>query len=153
MKILNYIWTGEYTETITFYENTKQQYITEHNSQSTLSEFNEWYSPNDEFDCKVVLWGCDHKVFRPPNQDDEEEQLDHEKIRSRYDCDDEFALNYMAETKTPMILAVGRLVARKGYMTLLRAMPEILQYSATPTRIYNTALEIINNHIHITHYR
>ena len=24
-------------------------------------------------------------------------------------------------------------------------MPEILQYSATPTRIYNTALEIINS--------
>ena len=26
-----------------------------------------------------------------------------------------------------MLLAVGRLVARKGYMTLLRAMPKILE--------------------------
>ena len=96
------------------------------NSNSTLSEFENWYQPSKDFSCEIVLWGCDHKVFRPPNQDDEEEQLNHEKIRSSYDCDDEFALNYMAETKTPMILAVGRLVARKGYMTLIRALPEIL---------------------------
>ncbi len=98
------------------------------NSQSTLSEFNSWYNPGEDFNSKVVLWGCDHKVFRPPNQDDEEEQLAHEKIREKYDCNDENALNYQAETKTPMLLAVGRLVARKGYMTLLRALPEILQH-------------------------
>lgn len=97
------------------------------NSKSTLSEFENWYEPADDFSCEVVLWGCDHKVFRPPNQDDEEEQLSHEKIRSNYDCGDELALNYLPETKTPMILAVGRLVARKGYMTLIRALPEILQ--------------------------
>jgi len=96
------------------------------NSQSTLSEFQDWYNPHENFDCRVVLWGCDHKVFRPPNQDDEEEQLAHENIRNRYDCGDEYSLSYMAETKTPMILAVGRLVARKGYMTLLRSMPEVL---------------------------
>ena len=97
------------------------------NSQSTLSEFNNWYQPEDDFNCDVVLWGCDHKVFRPPNQDDEEEQLSHEKIRTMYDCGDELALSYQPNTQTPMILAVGRLVARKGYMTLLRAMPKILQ--------------------------
>ena len=97
------------------------------NSKSTLSEFENWYDPAEDFSCEVVLWGCDHKVFRPPNQDDEEEQLSHEKIRSNYDCGDELALNYRAETKTPMILAVGRLVARKGYMTLIRALPDILQ--------------------------
>ncbi len=97
------------------------------NSQSTLNEFSNWYSPDKEFDAKVVLWGCDHKVFRPPNIDDEEEQLAHEKLRLKYACGDEFALSYDAKTKTPMILAVGRLVARKGYMTLLRAMPQILE--------------------------
>ncbi|RJU81138.1 MAG: glycosyltransferase family 1 protein [Candidatus Poseidoniales archaeon] len=96
------------------------------NSKSTLSEFENWYQPSDDFSCEVVLWGCDHKVFRPPNQDDEDEQLTHEKIRSTYDCGDESALNYLPDTKTPMILAVGRLVARKGYMTLIRALPEIL---------------------------
>ena len=82
------------------------------NSKSTLSEFEDWYEPSNDFRCEVVLWGCDHKVFRPPNQDDEEEQLSHEKLRKNYDCDDELALSYMPETKTPMILAVGRLVAR-----------------------------------------
>ena len=96
------------------------------NSNSTLKEFKRWYNPNDDFDCEVVLWGCDHKVFRPPNIDDEAEQLLHEKIRLMYDCGDEPALNYSSETSSPMLLAVGRLVARKGYMTLLRAFPEIL---------------------------
>ena len=97
------------------------------NSQSTLKEFKRWYNPSEDFDCEVVLWGCDHKVFRPPNIDDEAEQLLHEKIRTEYGCDDEAALNYSNETSTPMILAVGRLVARKGYMTLLRAFPQILE--------------------------
>ena len=97
------------------------------NSQSTLKEFQRWYKPDENFDCEVILWGCDHKVFRPPNIDDEAEQLEHERIRELYGCADEESLNYSAKTKTPMLLAVGRLVARKGYMTLLRAMPEILQ--------------------------
>jgi len=100
------------------------------NSQSTLKEFKRWYKPEDNFDCEVILWGCDHKVFRPPNNDDEAEQLEHERIRMKYGCGDEAALNYSTDTETPMLLAVGRLVARKGYMTLLRAMPEIL--SANP---------------------
>ena len=97
------------------------------NSQSTLKEFKNWYKPDENFDCEVILWGCDHKVFRPPNNDDEAEQLEHERIRKQYDCGDEASLNYSTDTKTPMLLAVGRLVARKGYMTLLRAMPDILQ--------------------------
>ena len=96
------------------------------NSQSTLKEFAEWYAPGEQYNAKVILWGCDHKVFRPANMDDEEEQLAHEKIRHQYNCDDEKALSHKANTDTPMLLAVGRLVARKGYMTLLRAMPNIL---------------------------
>ena len=96
------------------------------NSQSTLKEFKQWYKPDENFDCEVILWGCDHKVFRPPNTDAEAEQLEHERIRTLYGCGDEEALSYSPDTKTPMLLAVGRLVARKGYMTLLRAMPQII---------------------------
>ena len=51
------------------------------NSNSTLKEFQRWYNPPENFDCEVVLWGCDHKVFRPPNIDNEAEQLEHERIR------------------------------------------------------------------------
>ena len=97
------------------------------NSQSTLKEFKTWYRPDENFDCEVILWGCDHKVFRPPNIDDESEQLEHERIREQYGCGDEQALSYSPDTDTPMLLAVGRLVARKGYMTLLRAMPDIIK--------------------------
>jgi glycosyltransferase involved in cell wall biosynthesis len=97
------------------------------NSQSTLKEFKAWYRPDENFDCEVILWGCDHKVFRPPNIDDESEQLEHERIREQYGCGDEQALSYSPDTETPMLLAVGRLVARKGYMTLLRAMPDIIK--------------------------
>ena len=96
------------------------------NSQSTLKEFKRWYRPDENFDCEVILWGCDHKVFRPANIDDESEQLEHERIREQYGCGDEAALSHSPTTDTPMLLAVGRLVARKGYMTLLRAMPNIL---------------------------
>ena len=96
------------------------------NSQSTLKEFKRWYRPDENFDCEVILWGCDHKVFRPANIDDESEQLEHERIREQYGCGDEAALSHSPNTDTPMLLAVGRLVARKGYMTLLRAMPNIL---------------------------
>jgi glycosyltransferase involved in cell wall biosynthesis len=96
------------------------------NSQSTLKEFKRWYKPATDFDCEVILWGCDHKVFRPPNIDNEAEQLEHERIRTQYGCGDESALSHSPDTETPMLLAVGRLVARKGYMTLLRAMPAII---------------------------
>lgn len=40
---------------------------------------------------------------------------------------DENALAGLPNTETPLLLAVGRLVARKGYRTLLKAMPEVLQ--------------------------
>ena len=66
-------------------------------------------------------------LFSVPNQDDEEEQLAHEKVRKRYDAADELALSGDVNTKTPLLLAVGRLVARKGYKTLLKSLPHILE--------------------------
>ena len=96
-------------------------------SRSTKEEFHEFYKVPDDSDIEVVHNGCDARVFRPPNKDHEGEQLAHERIRKEYGCADEEALNYDPKTKTPMILAVGRLVARKGYVSLLRALPLILK--------------------------
>ena len=53
--------------------------------------------------------------------------LAHEEMRRRFGEPDENALAGLAETETPLILAVGRLVARKGYRTLLKAMPAVLE--------------------------
>ena len=96
-------------------------------SQSTKQEFERWYSPPDDWKCETVLYGVDHLVFRPLNTDDEEEQLEHETLRKEYDAADEEALCGRPSHETPLLLAVGRLVARKGYRTLLRAMPSILE--------------------------
>ncbi len=96
-------------------------------SESTRNEFERWYRPPEDWDCETVLYGVDHKVFRPVDHDHEEEQLAYEAVRKAYDAADEAALNGEASTSTPLLLAVGRLVARKGHRTLLKAMPSILK--------------------------
>ena len=96
-------------------------------SQSTKHEFERWYQPPEDWICETVLYGVDHKVFRPVDHDFEEEHLAYEALRVRYGADDEEALSGEATTSTPLLLAVGRLVARKGHRTLLRSMPTILK--------------------------
>ena len=95
-------------------------------SNSTKEEFKRWYSPQENWRCETILYGVDHLVFRPLNHDDEDEQLAHEKLRQEYDAADEDSLSGRPSKNTPLLLAVGRLVARKGHLTLLRSMPEIL---------------------------
>ncbi len=96
-------------------------------SESTRREFEQWYQPPEDWDCETVLYGVDHHVFRPVNHDNEEDHLAYESIRTEYDVADEAALIGRADTTTPLLLAVGRLVARKGHLTLLRAMPAIVK--------------------------
>ena len=96
-------------------------------SKSTKEEFQQWYLPPDDWWCETVLYGVDHKVFRPVNHDYEEDQLAYEEVRKTYDAADDAALMGEPDTSTPLLLAVGRLVARKGHRTLLRAMPSILK--------------------------
>ncbi|MCS5534214.1 MAG: glycosyltransferase family 4 protein [Candidatus Poseidoniaceae archaeon] len=95
-------------------------------SNSTKEEFKRWYNPQQDWRCETILYGVDHLVFRPINHDDEDEQLAHEKLRNEYDAADEESLCGRPSKDTPLLLAVGRLVARKGHLTLLRSMPEIL---------------------------
>ena len=97
-------------------------------SESTRKEFEAWYNPPENWHCETVLYGVDHNVFMPMNHDHEEEQLAYEALRKSYDAADEAALHGSPDTKTPLLLAVGRLVARKGHRTLLRSMPRILEH-------------------------
>nr|AIF02231.1 glycosyl transferase [uncultured marine group II/III euryarchaeote KM3_155_G07] len=115
------------------------------NSEATKRDFESRYEPPENWNCEVVRWGVDVEMFHPINRDQEEEQLAHESMRRKYGNPDEAALTGRLPregvsnldgtgesevdeqgTKTPLLLAVGRLVARKGFLTLLKAMPEIV---------------------------
>jgi glycosyltransferase involved in cell wall biosynthesis len=96
------------------------------NSEATKLDFETRYNPPENWRAEVVRWGVDIDMFHQQNHDDEDAQLAHEKMRNRYGQPDEAALRGAADTKTPLLLAVGRLAGRKGFRTLLRSMPEIL---------------------------
>ena len=86
------------------------------NSEATKRDFMERYSPPENWDCEVVHWGVDTSIFVPLHGDDEDAMAIHEEIRSRYDA---------ASSDSRLLLAVGRLAARKGYASLLRAFAKV----------------------------
>jgi len=96
------------------------------NSEATKRDFESRYDPPEGWRCEVVRWGVDTNMFVPLDKDHEDTMLGHEKIRIRYGIPDENALAGLCNTETPLILAVGRLVARKGFRTLLKSMPAVL---------------------------
>ena len=97
------------------------------NSEATKADFQARYDPPENWCCEVVRWGVDTNMFVPLDRDHEDTMLAHEEMRRRFGEPDENALAGLSETETPLILAVGRLVARKGYRTLLKAMPAVLE--------------------------
>ena len=86
------------------------------NSEATKRDFMQRYSPPENWDCEVVHWGVDTSIFVPLHGDDEDAMAIHEEIRSRYDA---------ASSDSRLLLAVGRLAARKGYASLLRAFAKV----------------------------
>ena len=82
------------------------------NSEATKNDFEARYSPPSDWDCEVVHWGVDTSMFVPLHHDDEDSIATHEGIRSRYG-------------DSLLLLAVGRLAARKGYGLLLRAFANV----------------------------
>tara|TARA_Y100000766_G_scaffold51122_1_gene41111 strand:- start:8621 stop:9841 length:1221 start_codon:yes stop_codon:yes gene_type:complete len=81
------------------------------NSRATKQDFIDRYSPPDDWDCEVIHWGVDTEMFTPFSGDNTQRKL----IRERYSVPEGGKL----------LLAVGRLAARKGYASLLRSFSKV----------------------------
>ncbi|HJM18547.1 MAG TPA: glycosyltransferase family 4 protein [Candidatus Thalassarchaeaceae archaeon] len=81
------------------------------NSFATKEDLEERYSPPVDWDCEVIHWGVDTRMFTPLHRDSEDEMIRCREVRERY------GLN----PNSTLILAVGRLAARKGHGMLLRS--------------------------------
>ena len=80
------------------------------NSNATQVDFIERYKMPPDWNCKTIHWGVDTDLFSPLEENESTKRA-REKVRDR------FGFNH----DDPVLLAVGRLAARKGYSTLLRA--------------------------------
>jgi mannosyltransferase len=87
------------------------------NSEATRKDLESRYSAPHNWDCEVIHWGVDTGMFVPMHLDSESETHNLSEIRKRYGLD--------AETK--LLLAVGRLAARKGHGLLLRSFSKVAQ--------------------------
>ena len=95
------------------------------NSEATKRDFMDRYSPPENWNCEVVHWGVDTSIFVPLHGDDEDAMASHQSIRTKYDA---------SSTDSRLLLAVGRLAARKGYASLLRAYASVCT-SSPSTRL------------------
>ena len=81
------------------------------NSRATKLDLESRYDAPSDWDCEVIHWGVDTGMFVPMHRDSEEDSHKKNEIRSKYGLGPE----------TILLLAVGRLAARKGHGLLLRA--------------------------------
>ncbi len=81
------------------------------NSRATKMDLESRYDAPSDWDCEVIHWGVDTGMFVPMHLDSEEDSHKKSEIRSKYGLG----------TDTLLLLAVGRLAARKGHGLLLRS--------------------------------
>ena len=85
------------------------------NSRATKEDFVMRYRPPEDWDCEVVHWGVDTEMFVPIDLNDVQSIEEKVSIRQKYGVDG----------SSNLILAVGRLAARKGYGSLLKAFAKV----------------------------
>ena len=98
------------------------------NSNATKEDFESRYSPPSDWRCEVTHWGVDTEMFRPLDRGNTEECRLADEIRTRFGS---------GSPDSKLILAVGRLAARKGYSTLIRG------FSALNSEMPNSNLVIV----------
>ena len=75
------------------------------------------YDAPTDWDCQVIHWGVDTQMFVPLHRDSEDEAHRNSEIRKKYSISDD----------TLLVLAVGRLAARKGHGMLLKSFSMVLE--------------------------
>ncbi len=86
------------------------------NSEATKADLVDRYSAPAEWDCEVIHWGVDSDLFVPLHRDSEDAMHRFHELRGRYG----------ATADSNLLLAVGRLVARKAHGSLLRAFAKVV---------------------------
>ncbi len=86
------------------------------NSRATMSDLESRYHPLPGWDCQVIHWGVDTNMFVPQHRDSEDVAHSNSEIRNKYSISSE----------TLLVLAVGRLAARKGHGMLIRSFARVL---------------------------
>ena len=86
------------------------------NSNATQLDFIRRYKMPPDWNCKTIHWGVDTDLFSPLEESESSKRA-REQVRDRYGFNHD----------DPVLLAVGRLAARKGYSTLLRAFRIVIK--------------------------
>ena len=94
------------------------------NSEATRQDLIDRYRPPEGWRCEVVYCGIDPSLFHPLNTDDGEEMERTLTLRRRYQPT---ASAIPGDVDSPFLLAVGRLAGRKGFRSLVRSMPAIVE--------------------------
>ena len=95
------------------------------NSRATREDFVMRYRPPEDWDCEVVHWGVDTDMFVPIDLNDVQSIEEKVSIRQKYGVDG----------SSNLILAVGRLAARKGYGSLLKAFAKVNATNSNTTLV------------------